>query len=160
MAERALGDGQRRLRRERKGGPRKVYASQELEFRQEQSFFLRRKTRRAASLLAEFQGALALPTAGATLFPLCALARLASPGTKRDREERRFKPRAVCLVAASDSWPLIGVTLSAGSRLGPLSDPLESHSCTKASFGSLCGPHGSVAPRTAKRPFGPPRQLS
>jgi hypothetical protein len=32
--------------------------------------------------------------------------------------------RAACCVAASDSWPLIDVTLSSGPRLGPLNDPL------------------------------------
>jgi len=59
-------------RRERKGGPRRVFASQGPECRLEQGFILRRKTRRAA-IQAEFQGALAWTTAGATLAPFARL---------------------------------------------------------------------------------------
>jgi hypothetical protein len=60
--------------RERKGGSRKVFASQEMEYRLELRFSLRRKTRRAA-FQAEFQGALAWTTVGAILLPLCAIVR-------------------------------------------------------------------------------------
>jgi hypothetical protein len=144
--------------RERKSGPRKVFASQGPEYGQEQSCFLRRKTRRAA-FQAEFQGALAWTTAGATLAPLRASARFASPGTKRDREGYPVDPWAACLVAASDSWPLNGVRLSASSRLGSLSDPLEKYRRMHQSFfGSLCGPYHMAALRTAKRRSDPPCQ--
>jgi hypothetical protein len=80
-------------------------------------------------------GALARTTDGATLLPLCALARSNSPGAKRIREEHRLTPRGACLVAASYSWPLFGVRLSADSRIGPLSDPSGAcRKCTKASL--------------------------
>ncbi len=60
---------------------------------------------------------------------------------------------ATSLVATSDSWPPIDVTPFAGSRLGPQSDPLGTHRRKhEPIFGSLCGPHGRVASRTAKRP--------
>lgn len=67
---------------------------------------------------------------------------------------------ATSLVEASYRSPPIDVTPFAGSRLGPLSDPLGTDRRThERFFGSLCGPHGRVASRTAKRPIGPPRPL-
>ena len=41
---------------------------------------------------------------------------------------------ATSRVAASESWPLIGVTPSAGPRLGPLSDPLGAYRRIHESF--------------------------
>jgi hypothetical protein len=41
---------------------------------------------------------------------------------------------AACLVAASDSWPLIDVAPPAGSRSGSLSDPLGAHRRMHESF--------------------------
>jgi hypothetical protein len=82
------------------------------------------------------------------------------PGTKRDRKVHRLNSWVACLVAASDSWPLFDVASFADSRLGPLSDPLRVNRMTHESFfGSLCGPHGRVASRTAKRLSGDPRPL-
>ncbi len=76
------------------------------------------------------------------------------------REEHCFGTRAACLVAASDSWPLIDLAPSAGSRSGPQSDPLGARRRMHESFsGSLRGPHGRVAARTAKRPMGSPDDL-
>ena len=87
---------------------------------------------RRAAFQAEFQGALAWTTGGATLAPLRALARFSWNETGSGRAS--LQPQSIHLVAASDSWPLFGVRLSADSRLGPLSDPSGAcRKCTKAS---------------------------
>jgi len=67
--------------RERKGGPRKVFAQQNPEL-----------TVRA-TLRKKFQGALALTSAGARLLPLRAPARFASQRTQKHRKEEPFNPR-------------------------------------------------------------------
>jgi hypothetical protein len=85
-----LGANGASARRERKGGPRKVFSSQDRAYRRGLGFFLRSKIRRAA-LKAEFQGALAWTTAGARLLPLRAPARFASQRTQRSRKEHCVK---------------------------------------------------------------------
>lgn len=63
-------------------------------------------------------------------------------------------------VAASDAWPLICLTPSADSRLGPLSDPLGAYRRTHESHSwgrSVARTVGS-RPETAQRRNGPPRQ--
>ena len=98
--------------------------------------FLRSRTRRANALGPRSQKVSGCPCVDDcrcyTAPPLRACP--SSPGTKRDREEHRFDPQASRLVAASDSWPLFGVRLSADSRSGPPSDPSGAcRKCTKAS---------------------------
>jgi hypothetical protein len=76
----------------------------------------------------------------------CALAHGAEEGFAYTLIRSGGEEQATC-VAASDSWPLFGVTPSAGSRLGPLSEPLEARRLTRESF-SL---GRSVAPAVGSR---------
>ena len=76
---------------------------------------------------AEFLGALARRTAGATLVPLRAHSWFASQRTRRKSKRTVLRLSVNAYVAASDSWPLNGVCAFDGSRLGPLSDPLGAY---------------------------------
>ena len=135
-------------RRERKGGPRKVFASQDRAYRRGLGFFLRSKTRSAA-LKAEFQGALAWTTAGARLLPLRAPARFASQRTQRNRKEHCFKHSGSAYAATGGSRSLLpgcfvlGVTHRASER--PYRALCGTH---EGYFGALGGSHGGgPAPR-------------
>jgi hypothetical protein len=121
-------------RRERKGGPRKGFSSQDRAYRRGLGFFLRSKTRRAA-LKAEFQGALAWTTAGARLLPLRAPSRFASQRTQRNRNGQCFKPWGSAHVATGGSRSLLPGCFVRW----------VTHRASERPFRAVCGTHGSTS---------------
>jgi len=130
------------------GWPRKVFASQGAKNRQGLRLFLRRKTRRAA-FQAEFQGALAWTTAGATLFPRRALGRFAYPRGTQNRKEQRYGSRAASMWRRASAGRFYSVRSIFRLRVGPRSAPLERYATrTRATlWGARKPARQGLAPR-------------
>ena len=109
--------------RERKGGPRKVFAQQNPEVAVR------------ATLRKKFQGALALTSAGARLVPLRAPSRFASQRTQSNRNGQCFKPWGSAHVVTGGSRSLLPGRVVRW----------VTHRASERPVRAVCGTHGSTS---------------